>query len=86
MRFRLDRRSPAPRVPAAGRRSGLVASASARSEFLVDRSDLRRFTFIPADPAAIQLRPGEVLLRVDKFGFSANNITYAMLGEVMGYW
>ena len=64
-----------------------MASASAGSEFLVDRSDLRHFTFVPAaEAAAIQLRPGEVALRVDKFGFSANNITYALLGEVMRYW
>jgi hypothetical protein len=78
-----------PRASAAraGRRSRLVPSASAAREFLVDRSDLRRFTFIPAaEPAVIQLRPGQVALRVDKFGFSANNITYAMLGETMRYW
>jgi hypothetical protein len=64
-----------------------VASASAAREFLVDRSDLRRFRFIAAaEPAAIDVRPGQVVLRVDKFGLSANNITYAILGEAMRYW
>lgn len=29
---------------------------------------------------------GELLLKVDKFGFSANNITYGAIGEQLGYW
>jgi hypothetical protein len=36
------------------------------------------------DPAALKV--DEVLLKIDSFGFSANNITYALLGEKMGYW
>ena len=29
---------------------------------------------------------GEVLLRIDHFAFTANNVTYAMFGEAMHYW
>lgn len=29
---------------------------------------------------------GQVLFKVDRFGFSANNITYAVAGEMMRYW
>lgn len=29
---------------------------------------------------------GEILLKVDKFGFSANNVTYAAAGDQLGYW
>ena len=29
---------------------------------------------------------GQVLLRVDRFGYSANNVTYAAAGETLGYW
>ena len=29
---------------------------------------------------------GEVLLRVDRFAFTANNVTYAMFGDAMHYW
>jgi Protein of unknown function (DUF2855) len=29
---------------------------------------------------------GEVLLRIDRFAFTANNVTYAMFGESMHYW
>ena len=30
--------------------------------------------------------PGEALLRVDSFGLTANNVTYAVMGEAMSYW
>lgn len=56
-------------------------------EFLVAREDLRRarVTQAPlADPE--DLREGELLLEIEKFGFSANNITYATLGVAMRYW
>lgn len=33
-----------------------------------------------------ELQQGQLLLKVDRFGFSANNITYAALGDKMGYW
>jgi hypothetical protein len=29
---------------------------------------------------------GEVLFEVEKFAFSANNVTYALLGEALSYW
>jgi len=32
------------------------------------------------------LGDGEVRMKVQRFGFSANNITYATMGEDMGYW
>lgn len=31
-------------------------------------------------------RRGEALLRVERFGCTANNITYAVLGDQLGYW
>jgi len=30
--------------------------------------------------------PGEALFEVERFGFSANNVTYALLGEALHYW
>jgi Protein of unknown function (DUF2855) len=56
-------------------------------DFLVARDDLRRTRFAPAQqPDNSELRRGEVLLQIERFGFSANNITYATLGEAMRYW
>jgi Protein of unknown function (DUF2855) len=37
----------------------------------------------PLDP---ELAVGEVLLHVDSFAFTANNVTYAMFGDAMNYW
>ncbi len=33
-----------------------------------------------------ELEAGQALLRVDTFGLTANNVTYAVMGEVMSYW
>ncbi len=32
------------------------------------------------------LAPGQALLRIDKFALTANNITYALAGDQIGYW
>ena len=52
--------------------------------FIVARSDLRQHRFVTTAPH--QPEPGEVLLKVDRFAFTANNITYAELGERLAYW
>ncbi len=50
----------------------------------VDRRDLRRVRTVERAPKALE--PGEARLRVDSFGLTANNITYAVFGDIMGYW
>lgn len=54
------------------------------SDFCVSRDDLRQFSW--QDLPTRTLTDGEVLLRVDRYGFTANNITYALLGDAMRYW
>ena len=51
--------------------------------FLVDRDDYRTTRVVQFAPAP--LHEGEVRLRVDAFGFTANNITYAAAGDMIGY-
>jgi NADPH:quinone reductase-like Zn-dependent oxidoreductase len=53
-------------------------------EFRVLKSDLRQAEF--HERAAPPLGAGEVRLSVEKFGFTANNITYAVTGDRIGYW
>jgi hypothetical protein len=53
-------------------------------DFLVDTADLRRTQVATASLPA--LADGQALLRVDRFAFTANNITYAVFGEAMAYW
>ena len=43
-----------------------------------------RLVEMPAD--ATELQEGEILVKIEKFGYSANNITYAAAGDVIGYW
>ena len=56
-------------------------------DFIVNRSDLRQTAFVPgSDSADSDLGSGQVLLRVDRFAFTANNITYGAVGDMIGYW
>lgn len=57
---------------------------TSRTEIRVLRSDLR-VTEIHESPIA-PLAEGEVLLRVDKFALTANNVTYGFAGDLIGYW
>ena len=43
-------------------------------------------TRVLRQPALSDIEIGEVLLRVESFAFTANNVTYAMFGAAMKYW
>lgn len=52
--------------------------------FLVDKKDLSKTAF-----ETVEVKPlsdGEVLLEIEKFAFTTNNITYAVFGERLNYW
>ncbi|OYU69207.1 MAG: hypothetical protein CFE28_03840 [Alphaproteobacteria bacterium PA2] len=54
---------------------------------LITRSDLRKIEIrSQAQPGAADLADGEVLLSVDSFSLTANNITYGAMGDSFGYW
>lgn len=64
---------------------GYAAGMSERLAVLeVDRSDYRRTRTLESEVP----RPSseEVLLRVDRFALTANNITYAAAGDLLDYW
>jgi len=50
----------------------------------VDRADLAQTQRV-STPVR-ELAPGEALLRVERVGLTANNVTYAVLGEAFRYW
>lgn len=54
------------------------------SDFLVKRDDLRECRVV--DSPTPEIGPGQALLRVDSFGLTSNNVTYAVFGEAMHYW
>ena len=53
-------------------------------ELLVARDDLRNSRFV--DAPAPEPGPGAVRFRIEQFALTANNITYAVFGDMMGYW
>src|SRR5215813_9739150 len=55
-------------------------------DFLVRRDDLRTTRFAAPAPDRLDPADGQVLLRVDEFAFTANNITYAVAGDLLSYW
>ena len=56
-------------------------------DFLVELGNLRHCKFVRAPgPDEVQLHDGEVLLEVATFAFTANNVTYAVAGDMMSYW
>jgi hypothetical protein len=61
-----------------------MSESSTGLDFLVDKSDWKRHRYVATpvpDTAA-----GQVLVRVDRFAFTANNISYALAGDLLGYW
>ena len=52
--------------------------------FEVDRSDWKRTRFV--EGPVPQLAPRQLLFRVDRFALTANNVTYAVAGDMLGYW
>lgn len=54
------------------------------TDFLVKRDDLRSCRI--ADSERLEPGPGQAVLRVERFGLTANNVTYAVMGEAMSYW
>lgn len=61
--------------------------AAATCDFLVGRTDLKTHKFVDRiPPGDIELAPGEILVKVDAFAFTSNNITYAVAGDFMNYW
>jgi hypothetical protein len=57
------------------------------TDFIVARNDLQQCKTIETRlPDAAELPDGALLIRIDRFAFTANNITYAVLGDQLKYW
>ncbi len=53
-------------------------------QFEVNRQDFNNYRV--ADRATAELAEGEVRVAIDFFAFTANNMTYAAAGDMLGYW
>jgi hypothetical protein len=57
------------------------------SQLIVARDDLKQSKFIEtALPEANDLHGEALLVKVERFAFTANNITYALAGDQLKYW
>ncbi len=54
-------------------------------DFVVKVDDLQKAKFVTKTYAE-ELSSNQVLLEIDKFSFTSNNITYSVVGERMNYW
>lgn len=56
-------------------------------QFVVRRDDLKTCRLIETPlPGVAELPEDAVLVKVERFAFTANNITYALLGDQLKYW
>ncbi len=53
-------------------------------DFVVAKTDLRNTEFRDMEPPSLE--DGQVRLAIESFALTANNITYAVFGEMMKYW
>jgi hypothetical protein len=57
------------------------------TDFIVARRDLPHCQFIETTLPDLDTLPDDALLiRIDRFAFTANNITYAVMGDELKYW
>ena len=57
------------------------------TDFIVARQDLQQCEFIESElPDAAALPDEALLVKVTRFAFTANNITYAVTGDQLKYW
>jgi Protein of unknown function (DUF2855) len=55
-------------------------------ELRVRRDDLASWEVVEGESLREDLGDWEVQMRVERFALSSNNITYAALGDQLGYW
>ena len=57
------------------------------TDFIVARNDLEQCKLIEtAIPDATTLPADALLVKVERFAFTANNVTYAVMGDELKYW
>lgn len=56
------------------------------AEFQVQRNALKSHRIVPGTGPQAPLEPDELLLKIERFAFTANNVTYGVAGDQIGYW
>lgn len=57
------------------------------TRLIVDRSNYRSSNIKKgATPTTSDIKEGEVIMEINKFAYTSNNTTYAVVGDLVGYW
>ena len=58
------------------------------SEFQTYKNDLTKSRVVETDigQALANLAKGDILVHIERFAFTANNVTYGAAGNTIGYW
>ena len=56
------------------------------TEIWIEKSNVANTKIVEKQFNSTQLSNNEVLFEIDSLGFSANNVTYSVFGDKMGYW
>ena len=65
---------------------GVRGSVAAMPDLEVRRGDLRATRIVDGGDPGDRVADGEALLRIDRFALTANNVTYGVMGDTLGYW
>lgn len=68
------------------RRAGSLTAMSDSYDFAVSRDDLRDNSILENPGAEREIDDGQILLAIDHFSLTANNVTYGAMGDAMSYW
>ena len=56
------------------------------SQLQLSKRQYKNTRIVEQNLSAANLSEGQVLVKIDKFALTANNVTYAVVGEQIGYW
>jgi len=70
------------RTPTLSIRTGSIEM----SQLQISKPDLQSLRITDDLNDQAKLSDGEILVKIDRFGFSANNVTYGVAGDTLGYW
>ena len=62
------------------------SSTLSHPQFQVDKKAFFKHQLVESPAENRQIKAGEILVKIDQFAYTANNITYAATGDIIRYW
>ncbi len=57
-----------------------------KEELQTSKKNLAQRRIVTNDIDLDDLKNGEIIVQIENFAFTSNNVTYGVAGEMMGYW